>query len=75
MFVQTFRSYFREEIFYGLCLNGSMHRHAYLSKNAKLINQTKTKNENKGKTKGHIYIIYKGSNQAKYLFRAWPFTG
>jgi hypothetical protein len=27
------------------------------------------------KTKGNIYIIYKDRNQAKYLFRAWPFTG
>jgi hypothetical protein len=27
------------------------------------------------KTKGSIYIVYKGKNQAKYLFRAWPFTG
>jgi hypothetical protein len=33
-------------------------------------------NENKGKNKkGNIYIIYKDKNQAKYLFRAWPFTG
>jgi hypothetical protein len=30
MFVQTFRSHFSEEIFYGLCLNGSVHRYAYL---------------------------------------------
>jgi hypothetical protein len=29
----------------------------------------------KAKTKGNIYIIYKDRNQAKYLFRAWPFNG
>jgi hypothetical protein len=36
----------------------------------------KNKNKNKKiKIKGSIYIVYKGKNQAKYLFRAWPFTG
>jgi hypothetical protein len=32
-------------------------------------------NQNENKAKGNIYIIYKDKNQAKYLFRAWPFTG
>jgi hypothetical protein len=35
--------------------------------------QTKTTKEKK--TKKNMYIIYKGCHQAKYLFRAWPFTG
>jgi hypothetical protein len=38
-------------------------------------NQNQNENRGKIKTKGNIYIIYKGNNQAKYLFRAWPFTG
>ena len=58
---------------YGLCLNGSVHKHAYVSKHTKLIIQIKIKSKNKAK--GNIYIIYKDQNQAKYLFRAWPFTG
>jgi hypothetical protein len=33
--------------------------------------QKANKNENKNK---NIYIIYKGSYQAKYLFKAWAFT-
>jgi hypothetical protein len=41
----------------------------------KMIIQIKNENKGKNKTKGNIYIIYKGKNQAKYLFRAWPFTG
>jgi hypothetical protein len=54
-----------------------VHRHAYVSKTQK-TDQSKSKPKTKTKEKkkkGNIYIIYKGSNQAKYLFRAWPFTG
>jgi hypothetical protein len=51
--------------------------HIFQKKHKKLINQIKPKMKTKGKikTKGNIYIIYKGKNQAKYIFRAWPFTG
>ena len=78
MFVQSFRSYFSEEIFYDLCLNGSVYKHAYVSKHTK-THQTdqSNQNHNKGKNKKerNIYIIYKDGDQAKYLFRTWPFTG
>ena len=51
--------------------------HIFQKTQKKLTNPNQNQNENKGKikTKGKIYIIYRGSNQAKYLFRAWPFTG
>jgi hypothetical protein len=55
-----------------------VHRHAYVSKTHKTdhSNQNqKMKIKEKIKTKGNIYKMYKGRNQEKYLFRAWPFTG
>ena len=79
MFVQSFRSYFIKDIFYDLCLNGSVYKHAYISKHTK-THQTdqSNKNENKGKNKKkkkYLHSIQKDRNQAKYLFRTWPFTG
>jgi hypothetical protein len=44
----------------------------------KLINskeKSKTKAKEKRKQNQNMYISYKGCHQAKYLFKAWPFTG
>ena len=75
MFVQSFRSYFSEEIFYDLCLNGSVYKHAYVLKHTKTDQSNQNHNKGKNKKKRNIYIIYKDGDQAKYLFRTWPFTG
>ena len=52
MFVQFFRSHFSEEIFYDLCLNGSVYKHTYVS-NTQKTHQTdqSNQNHNKGKNK------------------------
>jgi hypothetical protein len=53
MFVQIFRSYFSEEIFYHLILNSSVYRYVYVQKH-KLINSNqkkKKKTESKQKQK------------------------
>jgi hypothetical protein len=66
----------RRNFFYCLCLNSSVYRYGYVQKH-KLINSNqnqKTESKRKRNKRKNIYIIYKGSYQAKYLFRAWPFT-
>jgi hypothetical protein len=66
-----------KKFFYRLCLNSSVYRYVYFQKTQtdKFKSKSKQKeNENANKNE-IIYIIYKGSYHAKYLFRAWPFTG
>ena len=73
MFVQIFRSYFSEEFFLS-SLTEWLSIQVCVCQKHKLINSNQNKKQKANKRK-NIYIIYKGSYQAKYLFRAWPFTG
>ena len=78
MIVQSFRSYFSKEIFIWslsewlsaqVCISFKKHKRLINS------NQNQNRKQTKNANKRNIYIIYKGSYQVKYIFRAWPFTG
>jgi hypothetical protein len=45
------------------------------AQNDKQKGEIQNKTTKEKQTKQNMYIIYKGYHQAKYLFRAWPFTG